>query len=177
MRCASRRTPPPAAGATDRPRSPRRRARAPASRCESKAWSLKLQYHRLVVRGAIVAVDADGAQARRELGRDEDEVAAVGCLPFLGLVHAERRRMGLARVQRLPGVHQAEIEDPAVQRVAGRQVEVAAQDRAQSLGLGAKRARLVDLPARGFAFEEDLPQAADLRGAVLAGAALDNRGE
>src|SRR5438045_6412244 len=96
----------------------------------------KLDDNRLVIGGAILRVDRNRAQARHQVFGEENIVAAVGRLTFLALVHAKGMRMRLAGMQRFPGIdelrHVGEkrLEHARAQRILGRQVEVAADDRA-----------------------------------------------
>src|SRR5918994_5763508 len=91
-------------------------------------WTLsKFEQHRLVIGGLRLRIDADGFQARHQVGGDEDVVAAVR---RLAVEEVEGRLAGLARIERLPRVDETAIEHLLVMRVGGRQVEVAANKRA-----------------------------------------------
>src|SRR4051794_41065508 len=109
-----------------------------------------------MVRGAVVRVDADRAQARHEVGRHEGEVAAVGRLPRVVLVHLERGWVRYGRMQRLPRIDEADVEDLLVLRIVRRKVEIAADDGAGRARLRAERPALIDAPALGEPLEAKL---------------------
>src|SRR5256885_873916 len=111
-----------------------------ASAWRSSARSFKRHADRLMVGGAVRAVDGDAAKTRRQVLGDEDVVAAVRRLSFVALVHAEGVRMRRARIERLPGVDEhrravdERLEEARPQRILGRQIEVAADERARRAG-------------------------------------------
>src|SRR5437763_15850744 len=75
-----------------------------ASASRSCARSFKGHADRLMVRGAVRAIDGDAAQTRRQVLGDEDVITAVRRLPFVPLVHAEGMRVRLPGMEVLPGI-------------------------------------------------------------------------
>src|SRR5256885_16266396 len=135
-----------------------------------------------MVGGAVVGVNGDRAQARRQVLGDEDEIAAVGRLVFLALVDAERGRVRLAGMNSLPGVHEfrravdERLEKARAQRVLRWHVEVAADERAVGV-----RQRLVGAIALApgyfpVSLAVQFSQPPDLRGAMAARVVLEGRG-
>src|SRR5205823_1623239 len=131
---------------------------------------------------AVVGVNGDRAQARRQILRDEDEVAAVGRLVLLALVYAERMRVRLAGMNSLPGVDEfrraidERLEKARAQRILRWHVEVAADERAVRV-----RQRLVGAIALApgrfpVSLAVQFAQPLDLRGAMAARVVLEVRG-
>src|SRR5256714_2913548 len=154
-----------------------------ASAWRSCARSFKRHADRLMVGGAVGAVDGDAAKTRRQILGDEDVVATVRRLSFVALVHAEGGRMRRAGIERLPGVDEhrravdERLEEARAQRILGRQIEVAADQCARRAGDAAIGSFV--LAARRFriSFAVQLAQALDLRGAVPARVVLEMGGD
>src|SRR2546423_7720487 len=154
-----------------------------ASAWRSCARSFKRHADRLMVGGAVGAVDGDAAKTRRQILGNEDVVAAVRRLSFVALVHAEGVRMRRAGIERLPGVDEhrravdERLEEARAQRILGRQIEVAADERARRAPEAPVRSFLLAAGGFGVSFAVQLAQALDLRCAVPARVVLEMRGD
>src|SRR5205085_8596157 len=71
-----------------------------------RARLLELDEHRLVIARRGARIDGDRAQARRQIAAREDEVASERIGPLMAVVHADRRRLRLGRMEALPDVLQ-----------------------------------------------------------------------
>src|SRR3954471_11229551 len=154
-----------------------------ASASRNCARSFKGHADRLVVGGAVRAVDRDGAQPRRQILADEHVIATVGRLSFPALMHTKRVGMRHAGIETGPDIDELwrAVDEPfgeaRAQRILGRQVEVTADEGARRSGHAPVRTFLLASSILAVTFAVQLAQALDLRGAMAARVVLQMRGD